>query len=91
MDSSSTNSTKKKAVSIQYDPSYPAPFVSAKSAGELAKAMVKLAEKEGVPIMELPALSEELFLLNPGEMIPESTFRIVAEILAFIYSIQDAQ
>jgi flagellar biosynthetic protein FlhB len=82
---------KKKAVSIQYDSHYPAPFVSARTEGELASAMIKLAEREGVPVMEIPALSEELFLLNPGDMIPESSFRIVAEILAFIYSVQDAQ
>lgn len=86
-----TGLRNKKAVSLQYDPRYPAPFVSARTKGELAAAMIKLAEKEGVPVMELPALSEELFLLNPGDLIPESTFRIVAEILAFIYSIQDAQ
>jgi flagellar biosynthesis protein len=86
-----TSLRHKKAVAIQYDPQYPAPFVSAKTQGELVEAMIKLAESKGVPVMELPALSEELFLLNPGDLIPEASFRIVAEILAFIYSVQDAQ
>ena len=53
--------------------------------------MVKLAEESGVPVLHLEKLADELFLLQPGSLIPEYLYLIVAEILSFIYSVQESQ
>jgi flagellar biosynthesis protein len=80
-----------KAVTLKYDPTLPAPFVSARSSGELARKMVNIAEESGVPVLRLDKLADELFLLDPGTLIPEYLYLIVAEILSFIYSVQESQ
>ena len=79
-----------KAVTLKYDPTLPAPFVTARSSGELAERMVKLAEESGIPVLRLEKLADELFLLQPGSFIPEYLYLIVAEILSFIYSVQES-
>ena len=80
----------RKAVTLQYDPTLPAPFVSARSSGEMARRMLDLAEKSGVPVLRLEGLAEELFLLEPGSLIPPYLYLVVAEILKLIYSIQES-
>jgi type III secretion system FlhB-like substrate exporter len=81
---------EQKAVSLKYDPALPAPFVSARAKGFLARRMVEIAEESGIPVISAEQTAEDLFFLEPGELIPEYLFAVVAEILAFIYSVQES-
>jgi len=73
-----------KSVALRYEEDFPAPFVAAKGEGNLAVKLVALAEQCGVPIVSSEALAESLFYLEVGDFIPESFYRAVAEVLAFV-------
>ena len=76
----------KKAVALQYDrQKNDAPIVSASGQGELARKIVSLAEEAGVPIQEDPDLVEVLGKVPLGDEIPVELYQAVAEILAFVY------
>ncbi|MDR1626445.1 MAG: EscU/YscU/HrcU family type III secretion system export apparatus switch protein [Spirochaetia bacterium] len=76
-----------KAVAIKYEAGLPAPFVLAKGAGYLADAIVRLAEKVGVPVLSRPDMADRLFYLEAGAFIPEECFGVVAEMLVYVHTI----
>lgn len=78
-----------RAVAIQYNKQLPAPFITAKGRGFLANRLMKIAEKHSIPVVKDELLSETLYLMEPGQYIPEEVFGIVAEILVFIKETQD--
>ncbi len=78
-----------KAVAIQYDKKLPAPFITARGRGFLAERLLKIAEDHDIPVVEDDLLSETLYIMEPGEYIPEEVYGIVAEILVFIKETQD--
>ena len=78
-----------KAVAVQYNKELPAPFITAKGYGVLADRLMKIAEEHGIPVVKNDLLSETLYIMNPGEYIPDEVFEIVAEILVFIKETQD--
>ncbi len=80
-----------KAVALKYDSSLPAPFISAKGAGAAALKIRQLAKEHHVPVLEMGALTEDLFLRQPGDYIPDYLFTVVAEVFSFIYSLQDSE
>ena len=84
------NARQQKAVSLKYDPALPAPFVTARAKGLFARRMVEIAEESGIPVISTGQTAEDLFFLEPGEFIPEYLFAVVAEIFAFIYSVQES-
>jgi len=75
------------AVALKYDEeSMQAPKVVAKGAGALALKIKEIARKHGVPIVENRALARMLYkMVEVGEEIPESLYKAVAEVLAFVY------
>ncbi|MDZ4858245.1 MAG: flagellar biosynthesis protein FlhB [Candidatus Hydrogenedentes bacterium] len=77
------------AVALRYDPSnMQAPVVVAKGARLLAKRIREIAEEHGVPIVEKPELARALFKnIEVGHSVPDNLFRAVAEVLAFVYKI----
>ena len=78
----------KKAVALKYEPSGGrAPRVAAKGKGLLAEKIIQLARKHRIPIREDPDLVGILAKLDLEEEIPPEAYRVVAEILAFIYSL----
>ncbi len=80
----------KKAVTLLYDAKKAgAPIVTASGQGELAKKIVALAEQAGIPIRKDPDLVEILAKIPVGEEIPETLYQAVAEILAFVYGLND--
>ena len=80
----------KKAVALRYIPDQDrAPKVTAKGSGILAQKIIELAQKHGVPIKEDPALIQILAQLDFYQEIPPSVYVVVAEILAFIYSMNN--
>ncbi len=82
---------RKKAVALRYDTALPAPFISAKGEGAAASRIRSIAEEHNIPVLEMSALTEDLFLRQPGEYIPEYLFTVVAEIFSFLYSLQDSE
>ncbi len=75
------------AVALKYDEkSMQAPKVVAKGAGVLAAKIKEIARRHGVPIVENRALARMLYkMVDVGEEIPESLYKAVAEVLAFVY------
>lgn len=75
-----------KAVALGYNKEEdPAPKVLAKGSGRTAEAIIAIAEKEGVPVLENKLLTESLYEREIRDYIPEDWYSLVAEILAFVY------
>jgi flagellar biosynthesis protein len=88
MDPRSKKTQTEKAVALKYVSGQDrAPRVTAKGSGKLAHKIIALARENGVPIKEDPALIQILAQLDFYEEIPPSLYVVVAEILAFIYSV----
>ncbi len=79
----------KKAVALRYNDELPAPFISTKGRGYTADSLLDIAEKHSIPIVKDEILSDTLFMMDPGEFIPEEVFDVVAEILVFIKKAQE--
>ena len=79
------------AVAIKYDPERNnAPVVVAKGADELALRIVKVAEDNDVYITENRPLARGLYEnVDLDAEIPESFYKPVAEILAFVYNLKN--
>jgi len=79
------------AVALAYDTTlHAAPVVVAKGVDKLAEKIKEIATKEDVPIVENKALAQTLYkTVEIGDIIPESLYNAVAEILAFIYSLKE--
>lgn len=77
-----------RAVALKYTPSIDrAPKLTAKGSGLIAERMIELAQKHGIPIQEDATLVQILSQLDFHQEIPPSVYGIVAEILAFIYTL----
>lgn len=82
----SGNREPKYAAALRYRPAVdPAPVVVASGKGKIAETILRLAAESGVPQHTEPALAKILAKLEPGTPIPEETYQIVANILAFIW------
>ncbi|MGG1311209.1 MULTISPECIES: EscU/YscU/HrcU family type III secretion system export apparatus switch protein [Cohnella] len=76
----------KKAVALKYDPEQAqAPVVVAKGQGVLAEEILRRAKEGGVPVQEDASLVEVLSKLDLQQEIPPELYRLVAEILSFVY------
>lgn len=75
------------AVALKYDrTSSAAPKVIAKGSDALAKQIVRIARKHGVPVLERKPLTRALYkYVEVGKEIPNEFYQTVAEILAFLY------
>lgn len=77
-----------KAVALKYEHSQDrAPLVVAKGSGKLAEKIIEIAKEHGIKIYEDKELISTLMKLDIGDYIPEELYPIVAQILAFIYSL----
>ena len=76
------------AVALKYDGTKPAPEVVAKGQDLIALQIRKLAEENGVPIVENKPLARSLHKsLEIGQLVPEELFQAVAQVLAYVYRI----
>ena len=83
----SNKPSQKKAVALQYRPEKnAAPKVSAKGSGRVAEKIIELAKTHGIPVKDDPDLIEVLSKLDIEEEIPPNVYIAVAELLAFVYS-----
>ena len=78
---------QKIAVALLYD-RIKAPTLTAKGSGDFAEEIVRKAEQANVPITEDKLLAATLAQLELNEEIPESLFRSVAIVLAWVYRLQ---
>jgi len=79
---------KKRAVALRYDASKDAaPKITAKGQGAIAEKIIELAREAGVPVKEQSDLVEILSKLDLNSEIPPETYVIVAEILAWVYEL----
>lgn len=78
--------SRKTGVALRYEEGLPAPFVAAKGKGELAAKLEDLARESGIPIVVEGDLADSLFYVEVGDFIPESFYRVVAELLAFVWT-----
>lgn len=78
----------KKAVALRYDRlKENAPRVVASGKGYKAEKILETAAEADVPVYEDPSLVEMLSSLDIGSEIPENMYKIVAEVLVFVYSL----
>ena len=76
-----------KAVALKYDRKKDgAPRVTAKGKGKVAEKIIELAKKYDIPIKDDPDLIEVLSSLDIHQEIPSDIYVAVAELLAFVYS-----
>lgn len=75
----------KEAAALKYDGGDAVPRVTALGRGYLAERMIKEAESSQVQVVKDEGLSHMLHKLSVGDAIPEELYRVVAEILAFVY------
>lgn len=80
------------SIALKYDSdTMSAPKVVAKGAGAVALRMRKIAEENGVPIIERKPLARALYkMVDIGGEIPLELFQAVAEILVFVYGLKRA-
>ncbi len=65
-----------------------APLLLAKGQDKIALKIREIAREHEIPIVENPPVARLLHKLEPGEHIPEEMFKVVAEILAYVYSLR---
>lgn len=86
---SSKDKENLQAIAIKYDKdSKKAPTIVASGRGKIAKKILELAEDNKIPMVEDPKLSKLLSSLKIRSEIPSNLFKVVAEILAFIFYLE---
>lgn len=76
---------QKRAIALEYQSLDVLPQVTAAGVGEAAREILELAEKANVPIHKDEALTDLLHTVSPGDVIDSRTFRLVAEVISFLY------
>lgn len=80
-----------RAVALRYDErETPAPAVVASGVGEVAKHILEVAREHGVPVREDPDLVSLLAGCDLGEEIPVELYEAVAELLTFLYRVNES-
>lgn len=79
---------RRRAVAVRYQAGEDdAPKVVAKGTGLLADRILEIAREHGVHVYEDPDLVEVLARLDIQQDIPPEMYKAVAEVLAFVYRI----
>lgn len=80
------------AVALKYDKEQDnAPRVVAKGLRLRAEKIRELAREYNVPVMKNTTLAESLYRVDVGQEIPEELYDAVAEVLNFIFALQQEQ
>lgn len=84
-----TNPTE-YAVALRYEAaSMDAPRITAKGAGYVAERIRDIAAESHVPIVQRPEVARALYRIDVGQSVSEELFRAVAEVLAYVYRIDE--
>ena len=78
------------AVAIRYRRGTdPAPMLLAKGVGLMAEEIIARAREHGVPIVEAPPLARAVYRhVEPGDHVPVALYRACAEVLAYLWRMQ---
>ncbi len=79
---------RQMAVAMAYQTGMNAPKVVAKGRGVLAEMIIERAREAGVFVHESPELVSLLMQVDLDQHIPPELYRAVAELLAFIYFLE---
>ncbi len=79
---------KKNAVALKYETGDSAPKIVAKGTNRLAELIIKIARENNIVIEENKLLSEVLMQFDAGDYVPEETYEVVAQILAFVFKLK---
>jgi flagellar biosynthesis protein len=83
---------QQKAVALKYSQNREsAPMVAAKGKGAIAEKIIAIAKEHGIPIREDADMVELLSRLDLDTEIPPHLYKAVAEILAFIYKMNNTK
>ena len=87
---SAARSEARRAVALTYDPDgSEAPVVTAVGQGAVAEEIIRRAREAGVPVTEDPRLAAVLSQLDVGREIPPELYVVIAEVLAYVYSVDE--
>ena len=85
---SKININKRSAVSLKYDSKKNrSPVVTSKGRGFVADKIIALAKSNNIPIKEDPDLVQLLSQIEINHEIPASLYKVVAELLSFVYKL----
>jgi len=80
----------RSAVSLKYDSRInKSPVVTAKGEGFMADKIISLAKENNVPIKEDADLVQLLSQVDLNREIPASLYKVVAELLSFVYKLNN--
>jgi len=83
--------TPRTAVALKYDTATDnAPRVIAKGRGLVAEKIMALAREQGIPMREDPDLVQMLTQIDLDREIPPSLYKVIAELLAFVYRLNQS-
>ena len=82
---------RRAAVALKYDAATDdAPKVIVKGRGLVAEKIIALAREQGIPMREDPDLVQMLTQVDLDQEIPPSLYKVIAELLAFIYRLNQS-
>ena len=82
------NLSRKSVVSLKYKMGNDsAPKITAKGKGWVAEKIIKMAHENNIPIREDRDLLNLLSEIDVGQEVPESLYKVVAELLAWVYQL----
>jgi flagellar biosynthesis protein len=83
--------TMRNAVALAYQTNGRAPKVVATGKGLIAEQIIQLAKQNGVHVHESKEMVALLMNIELDQEIPANLYRIVAELLAWLYKIEAAK
>ena len=90
MNDKTISTQEKTVIALSFD-GINAPVVTAKGSGATGEHIVQLAQEHGVPLHEDSSLAEALSHIPLGVEIPTEVYAVVAEVLAYIYFLDEQQ
>lgn len=84
----SARGPRNSAVALSYRDGAAAPKVVAKGYGQMAERIIERAREAGVFVHDSPELVGLLMRVDLDEQIPADLYRAVAELLAFVYFLE---
>jgi flagellar biosynthesis protein len=78
----------KSAISLQYQKEInSAPKITAKGEGWVAEKIIEIAQERNIPIRKDKDLLNLLSEIDVGSEVPESLYKVVAELLSWVYQL----
>lgn len=89
MEAEKEKQAPKLAAAIKYDAkNNAAPVLVARGQGSIAEEIIRIAEENDVPLYQDASLAKLLSTLELETEIPPELYSVVAEVLAFVYKLE---